>query len=78
MDTKTKELNFLGGSVMDFVFAPFDFDSTECCIMAKSQSAKEFFANKFGNGASSINVLKSAAPIFMQQFEEAGFKCSVV
>jgi hypothetical protein len=78
MDKQTTELNSLGGFLMDFVIAPFDFDSTECCIMAKSQSAKDFLADKFGAGASSLNVMKSAVPRIMQQFEDAGFKFSII
>jgi len=66
------------GGLMDFTVSPFDFDATEAMIVAQSSQAKTFFAEKFGIGAFSIQVLKSGLPDVVAKLEDAGFKVSLV
>lgn len=63
---------------MDFIVSPFDFDATEASIVAKSSQAKAFFAEKFGDGACSIQVRKSTLPEIVGKLEDAGFNVGLV
>ena len=63
---------------MDFIVAPFDFNSTEVNVAAKSRKAKEFFAEKFGIGCVSVEVPKSRLPFIVDQLEADGFQVSVI
>jgi hypothetical protein len=53
----------------DFSFLPSDFTSTEITILANTQDAKQYLAERYGFGCVSINVRKSAAPELADSFE---------
>ncbi len=53
----------------DFTFQTSDFNSTEVTILANTQNAKEYLAERYGVGCVSLNVRKSAAPEFADSFE---------
>jgi CDP-glycerol glycerophosphotransferase (TagB/SpsB family) len=53
----------------DFSFLPSDFASTEITILANTQDAKQYLAERYGFGCVSINVRKSAAPEMADSFE---------
>jgi len=53
----------------DFSFLPSDFASTEITILANTQDAKQYLAERYGFGCVSINVRKSAAPELADSFE---------
>jgi CDP-glycerol glycerophosphotransferase (TagB/SpsB family) len=53
----------------DFSFLPSDFSATEITILANTQDAKQYLAERYGFGCASINVRKSAAPELADSFE---------
>jgi hypothetical protein len=53
----------------DFSFLPSDFASIEITILANTQDAKQYLAERYGFGCVSINVRKSAAPELADSFE---------
>jgi CDP-glycerol glycerophosphotransferase (TagB/SpsB family) len=53
----------------DFSFLPSDFSATEITILANTQDAKQYLAERYGFGCVSINVRKSAAPELADSFE---------
>ena len=53
----------------DFSFLPSDFSATEITILANTQDAKQYLAERYGSGCVSINVRKSAAPELADSFE---------
>lgn len=65
-------------SFMDFIVAPFDFDATSANVTAKSLKAKSLFAEKFGIGAVSIEVRKSALPEVVAKLESDGYNVAVI
>lgn len=56
----------------DFTFLPSDFNSTEITVVANTQYAKEYLAERYGVGCVSLNVRKSSAPEFADSFEFQG------
>ena len=63
---------------MDFIVAPFDFDATSANVTAKSPKAKTLFAEKFGIGAVSIEVRKSALPDVVAKLKNDGYKIVII
>jgi hypothetical protein len=59
-------------AMTDFTFSPTDFASTEITVVANTQDAKEYLAERYGFGCVSINIRKSAAPEFADSFEFQG------
>jgi hypothetical protein len=57
----------------DFQVLPFDFASTEVKILAMTAAAKARIY-----GGVSVNVMKSAAPDFVDQLEAEGFRVEVI
>lgn len=62
----------------DFVLAPFDFGSVECNLMAKSDAAKAYLADRYGAACVSLNLRKSAAPEFVYALEMNGFRVALI
>ena len=60
----------------DFTFQISDFNSTEITIIANTQDAKEYLAERYGIGCVSLVVRKSAAPDFADSFEFQQFSYS--
>jgi|GEM_PF-2088920 len=60
----------------DFTFQTSDFNSTEVTILANTQNAKEYLAERYGLGCVSLNVRKSAVPEFADSFESQQFSYS--
>jgi ABC-type Zn uptake system ZnuABC Zn-binding protein ZnuA len=56
----------------DFSFLPTDFASTEITVVANTQDAKQYLAERYGFACVSINIRKSAAPEFTDSFAFQG------
>jgi hypothetical protein len=61
-----------GGHMVDFTFLPSDFNSTEITVVANSNDAKQYLAERYGFGCVSLNVRKSAGPELADSFEFQG------
>jgi hypothetical protein len=61
-----------GGHMVDFIFLPSDFNSTEITVVANSKDAKQYLAERYGFACVSLNVRKSAAPDLADSFEFQG------
>lgn len=59
--------------MFDFQVLPSDFNSTTVCFYAWSPRAKVRL-----NGGISVDVRKSAAPMFLEQLEAEGFAVEVL
>jgi hypothetical protein len=58
--------------MVDFTFLASDFNSTEITVVANTQDAKQYLAERYGAACVSLNVRKSAAPEFADSFEFQG------
>lgn len=56
----------------DFTFSPADFNATTILVVANTQDAKQYLAERYGLGCVLIEVRKSAAPEFADSFEFQG------
>lgn len=63
---------FKESEMTDFSFLPTDFASTEITVVANTQDAKQYLAERYGFACVSINIRKSAAPEFADSFEFQG------
>jgi hypothetical protein len=57
----------------DFTFSSPTFNATTILMVAKTEIAKEYLAQRFGIGCISIEILKSAAPYFVKSLESQSF-----
>lgn len=58
--------------MVDFTFLDSGFDATEVTVVANTDYAKEYLAERYGFACISINVRKSAAPDLADSFEFQG------
>ncbi len=63
---------FKESEMTDFSFLPTDFASTEITVVANTQDAKQYLAERYGFACVSINIRKSAAPEFTDSFAFQG------
>ena len=56
----------------DFTFSPTDFSATQITVVANTQDAKQYLAERYGFACVSINIRKSAAPELEDSFEFQG------
>lgn len=60
----------------DFTFSPASFNDTTILVVANTQAAKQFFAERFGPGCVSIQIRKSGAPDLAETLESKGYSFS--
>jgi hypothetical protein len=56
----------------DFTFTPTDFNATQILVVANTQDAKQYLAERYGFACVSINIRKSAAPDLADSFAFQG------
>ena len=60
----------------DFTFSLPDFAATQITVVANTQEALQYLAERYGFACVSINIRKSAAPELADSFEFQGLSYS--
>jgi ABC-type Zn uptake system ZnuABC Zn-binding protein ZnuA len=60
----------------DFTFSPTDFAATQITVVANTQEALQYLAERYGFACVSLNIRKSAAPDLADSFEFQGLSYS--
>lgn len=61
-----------GGHMADFTFLPTHFNATEITLVANTQEAKNYLAERYGFACISLIIRKSSAPEFADSFTFLG------